>query len=191
MDNKIAIDRNILKVVSSDSRVAILKLLGKRKRTLSDLSHELGLSNPTVKEHLDLLLKAGLIKKEESTRKWKYYSITQEGKQLFEPTDAKLFLALVLTFLGVIIICTLLFTQLGVGQVSKNSQTTLATDMANQKMARVVSIESADSKIMQPNEFTATSGNFKTLLVVICIVIAVVLGSWILYSKSKRKKQFL
>ncbi len=190
MDNKIAIDRNILKVVSSDSRVTILKLLGKRKRTLSDLSRELGLSNPTVKEHLDLLLKAGLIKKEESTRKWKYYSITSEGKQLFEPTDKKLFLALVLTFLGAIIICTLLFTQLGVGQVSK-SQTTLATDIANQKMAGVVSVESTDSRIMQSNEFTYASGNFKTLLVVICIVIAVVLGSWILYGKSKRKKQFL
>ena len=80
MDEKITIDKDTLKAIASDTRLNILKQLDKKKHTLSDLSKSLKLSGPTIKEHLDVLSKAGLVRKEASLRKWKYYSLTLKGK---------------------------------------------------------------------------------------------------------------
>ncbi len=73
-------DRETLKAVSSDTRSDILKILNEKNYTLSDISGKLKLSNPTVKEHLDILSRNQLIKKEDTDRKWKYYSLTSKGK---------------------------------------------------------------------------------------------------------------
>ncbi len=73
-------DRETLKAVSSDTRSGILKLLKEKDYTLSDISEKMKLSNPTVKEHLDILSRNQLIKREETERKWKYYSLTSKGK---------------------------------------------------------------------------------------------------------------
>ncbi|GEM_PF-3545372 len=88
MENKIVIDKPTLKAIAVDSRLDLLKSLGKRQKTLSELSKEIGLSPATLKEHLDILLKVELIKKNEA-RKWKYYSLTYKGINLINPKETK------------------------------------------------------------------------------------------------------
>jgi len=80
MNDENLFDRETLKAVSSETRADILKILNKKDHTLSDISEKLKLSNPTVKEHLDILSRNQLIKKEDTDRKWKYYSLTSKGK---------------------------------------------------------------------------------------------------------------
>ena len=101
MDDKITIDRSTFKALSADTRIEILKLLEKRRHTQSEMSSELKLSVPTIKEHLDALEKAELVKKSEEGYKWKYYALTEKAKCLLDPERKKVWI-LLSTFLAVI-----------------------------------------------------------------------------------------
>ncbi len=102
MEEKILIDKETLKAIAVDTRLNILKLLLKKKYTLSDFASILGLGVSTIKEHLDILLKAGLIKKEDTERKWKYYSLTFKGKRLIEPREIKVLFAFITTLIAAV-----------------------------------------------------------------------------------------
>jgi len=102
MEEKILIDKETLKAIALDTRLNILKLLSKKKYTLSDISEILGFGNSTVKEHLDILSKADLIKKEDTERKWKYYSLTFKGKRLIEPREIKVLFAFITTLIAAV-----------------------------------------------------------------------------------------
>lgn len=79
------IDRKTLKALAADTRLDILKSLGKRRKMPSELSKELNLATSTVVEHLDKLEDADLIKREETGHKWIYYSLTEKGSALVKP----------------------------------------------------------------------------------------------------------
>ncbi len=79
------IDRKTLKALAADTRLDILKSLGKRRKTPSELSKELRLATSTVTEHLNKLEKASLIRREETGHKWIYYSLTKKGENLVKP----------------------------------------------------------------------------------------------------------
>jgi len=93
--DKVKIDRKTLFALASDTRLEILKKLDERRRTLSELSKELGLSKTTVKEHLDKLLEVGLIKKVNENRKWIYYELTKKGKNILHPNEKTKFLFII------------------------------------------------------------------------------------------------
>ena len=102
MEEKILIDKETLKAIAVDTRLNILKLLLKKKYTLSDIAGILELGVSTIKEHLDILLKAGLIKKEDTERKWKYYSLSFKGKRLIEPREIKVLFAFITTLIAAV-----------------------------------------------------------------------------------------
>ncbi len=77
---EITIDRKALNALAVSSRINILKALRERRKTLSELARETGLSPSTVSEHLGLLLDAGLVAREDTGRKWVYYSLTEKGE---------------------------------------------------------------------------------------------------------------
>jgi len=79
------IDRKTLKALAADTRLDILKSLGKRRKTPSELSKELSLATSTVVEHLEKLEEADLIRKEETGHKWIYYNLTEKGSALVKP----------------------------------------------------------------------------------------------------------
>jgi DNA-binding transcriptional ArsR family regulator len=85
MEEKFLIDKETLKAIAVDTRLNILKILSKKRCTLTEISDMLGLGNSTVSEHLGHLAKAGLIEREETDRKWKYYSLTLKGRRFVEP----------------------------------------------------------------------------------------------------------
>lgn len=84
--SEVTLDKETLKAISSDIRLKILKTLEQKQQTQTDLASLLQLKIPTVKEHLNLLEKQGLVFKEEG-RKWKYYKLTEKGKALVTPED--------------------------------------------------------------------------------------------------------
>jgi len=79
------ISRQEIKALASDTRVAILKSLGGRRKMPSELSREFSMAPSTVVEHLHILKSAGLIKGVETGHKWKYYELTEKGRGLVIP----------------------------------------------------------------------------------------------------------
>ncbi|HOZ36055.1 MAG TPA: winged helix-turn-helix domain-containing protein [archaeon] len=149
IEDKITIDKETLKAIASDTRLDIIKQLDRKKQTLSDLSKSLKLSGPTIKEHLEVLANAGLVKKEESFRKWKYYSLTFKGRKLLRPNETKLFLALIVSlFVGLGIFVFLgLFSGMG-SVVSRNSTQLNSADM--------VTTSSVDNPVIISGEYLET-----------------------------------
>jgi len=70
-----------VKILASKTRMSILKILSRKKYTISELSKELNLSKPTVLYHIRILENAGYIKRIED-RKWVYYELTNSGRSV-------------------------------------------------------------------------------------------------------------
>ena len=90
----VTLDRDTFKALASQTRVSILKSLDSRRKTASELSHELGTTVQGISEHLHSLQQAGLVERKESGRKWVYYQLTSKGNAVLHP-DAKKFWVLV------------------------------------------------------------------------------------------------
>jgi len=77
-----SLEKEDLKILGTESRVKILKYLGKRKMTVSELSRQVDLSKSTVHEHLATLADAGFIEKSANNGNiWVYYHLTDKGKK--------------------------------------------------------------------------------------------------------------
>ena len=93
------VDRDVLKVLSADTRMDILKELSQGSRTPSDLSKKLGKSNATIVEHLEVLVKSGLVKKiEQPGKKWIFYTLTDRGIGIISSKSRRLVIILVTSF---------------------------------------------------------------------------------------------
>jgi len=112
MEQKVVLDEKSFKALSAESRVNILKSLGERRRTLSELSHKLSLGNSTVKEHCDILANAELIKQIDEGRKWKYYELTGKGKQIIVPSFLQEARIMIMLCLGALVIGGIIFIML-------------------------------------------------------------------------------
>jgi DNA-binding transcriptional ArsR family regulator len=74
-------DEHLLKVLSSNTRIEILKRLSKSQMTLTDLSRVLDFCKSTVFEHLKKLYDAGLVYRI-TGRKWIYYKLSKQGHRV-------------------------------------------------------------------------------------------------------------
>ena len=91
---KITLDQESFRALASDVRVEVLKRLDARRETVTDLSNLLGLSKPTLLEHLEKLQSAGLVKRIDECRKWIYYELTDKGRKILHPERVAITLAL-------------------------------------------------------------------------------------------------
>src|ERR1700704_3613770 len=91
---RITLDQESFRALASDVRVEILKRLDARRETVTDLSNLLGLSKPTLLEHLEKLQSAGLVKRIDEGRKWIYYELTDKGRKILHPERVAITLAL-------------------------------------------------------------------------------------------------
>ncbi|NYZ77746.1 winged helix-turn-helix transcriptional regulator [Candidatus Micrarchaeota archaeon] len=82
IEDAIVMDQKTFKSLTSETRTGILKLLNKRNHTLSEVAETLGISKTTAKEHIDILVEGRLIEQVPSTNKWKYYTLTKDGRKL-------------------------------------------------------------------------------------------------------------
>jgi len=79
------VDQKIIKSLSSETRVDILKALAKRRKMPTELAKELGMAPSTIVEHLKELEGAGLVNRQQTQHKWIYYELTDKGSELFSP----------------------------------------------------------------------------------------------------------
>ena len=100
------IDRKTIKALAADTRLEILKSLGNRRKTPSELSKELDLAVSTITEHLNKLEEAGLVNRKDTGHKWIYYELSDKATGLVKPRYPVQFvlilsLGLILVFAGV------------------------------------------------------------------------------------------
>jgi DNA-binding transcriptional ArsR family regulator len=100
MDDSIRLDRKSFEALAGETRVKVMKSLLKRRKTLTELSHELGLSPSTLKEHLEVMGEAELVVLVDEGRKWKYYELTRKGKKIVEPHALKVMIVLGLSIIA-------------------------------------------------------------------------------------------
>ena len=84
MEDEILVSKEMLKAIGADTRINILKALQERQKTQSELAKEIGLSAPTILDHMNKLEEAGLIERvpEDKERKWKYYRLTETAEKM-------------------------------------------------------------------------------------------------------------
>ena len=104
---KITLDKETFKVLASETRIGILKRLDMTQMTVSDLARSLDMSKATLFEHLEKLIKIGLIKKKEDQRKWVYYKLTWKGKNILHPERTKIAIVLTVFIAAFIIIASI------------------------------------------------------------------------------------
>lgn len=92
---KIVLDPATFKVLASDTRLDILRMLDQRPRTVSELGRDIRLNKATVFEHLQVLVQAELIQKvEREGSKWVYYKLNWKGQNLLHPENTTIFVLL-------------------------------------------------------------------------------------------------
>ena len=99
-DSDIVLDSDDLAVLSSKTRIAILKVIDKKDSTITELAEELGISKASVHAHVAELESSGLIEADK-VRKWHPYSLTKKGREILHPHKN----TRVVIMLGLIVFC--------------------------------------------------------------------------------------
>jgi len=100
MEDELKVSKDLLKTITVDTRVKILKALEERRMTASELSRLLKKHVTTISEHLEILRKSNLVERiERPGRKWVYYKLTREGKKVLHPESYRWIAILALSFL--------------------------------------------------------------------------------------------
>ncbi len=100
MPEDLPLEPDLIKVLASDTRREILRLLRERNMTVTELSRELDLGKATVHEHLNKLTDAGLVRRKEDDRLWVYYEVSPEGKRMLNPQRTRFYLIVAVSVLA-------------------------------------------------------------------------------------------
>lgn len=117
MPEDLPLEPDLIKVLASDTRREILRLLRERNMTVTELARELDLGKATVHEHLNKLTDAGLVRRKEDERLWVYYEVSPEGKRMLNPQRTRFYLIVAVSVLAGIaaILALALFLSTGGG----------------------------------------------------------------------------
>jgi len=193
-DEKILIDRNVLKAISSDTRFNILKLLNKRRYTLSELSEKLKLKKSTVTEHLKHLIDADLIIKKEDKRKWKYYYLSEKGKNLLQPKAITVYLAFIVSlFASFSLITYFLYNffnnsigKLSTGSKAIGSSSTILNNTTEGIKSAAVTTTSKTVNVTSTNFTSSITLINKILIILIIIFVITTIVFFIIYLKKRK-----
>jgi DNA-binding transcriptional ArsR family regulator len=178
-EEKITLDRDVFKTLASETRVGILKSLDHRRKTLSELSKQFGMSVSTIKEHLDNLVGVGLIVQMDDGHKWKYYELTGKGKNILHPEDKKVWILLGVSALGIIV------TGFDLLRNSLSGATFASADTMGQKTLA----ESAPAAA--PRALEAASLPLPYLHIAGFVIFALLIAASLLYVRKSRRSVLL
>ncbi len=170
---KIILDAQTFKALSVETRLQILKELSTKPQTLTELATSLELNPSTIKEHLEKLLEAELVSIEDTTRKWKFYSLTRKGEKIIQPEEVNVLFAFSFSLLST----------LTLGAVWLRERLAPVEEEIQPFMVRVAS--EADQVASEALHATSTIVPTITLILIISITLTILAGSYLLYKKRK------
>jgi DNA-binding transcriptional ArsR family regulator len=185
-DEKITLDREVFKTLASGTRVDILKSLDSRRKTLSELSGQFGMSVSTIKEHLENLVAVGLIVQADDGHKWKYYDLTKKGKDILHPEDKKVWILLGISVLGIIAIGFDLVRNMfsSLGAYAAAPQMLVASDEASGNMLMGAAKSAAESAPAVP---PFVMPELPYIHIIGFLVCAILIAVSLLYVRNARK----
>jgi len=181
MEKDLVFAQRQIKALSVESRVNILKQLGNRKYTLSELSEKLKMAKPTIKEHLRILEESGLIKKLPSDNKWIYYDLTESGKKIIKPEGVKVLFMFAFSALATFILGFYLAFSSSVSQIPN----TLQSDEMLTKSAMPLMEESTEALALGSQVQTSSQ---PYLFAIFCVLFLVTIVLLLLYLRKRRRK---
>ncbi len=115
----ITLSKGEFKALSADARRRVIKLLRERRYTLSELANMTGMSSPSMKQHLEMLMGAELVRQIDKGRKWKYYSLTEKGRGIATAHEQQNSVLIVLSISSIALVGVLamLFSSMALLQV--------------------------------------------------------------------------
>jgi DNA-binding transcriptional ArsR family regulator len=121
MEDTITLDREAFRTLASRTRVDILKSLDSRRKMLTELAKQFGMSPSTIKEHMDNLSGAGLVVQIDDGHKWKYYELTRKGREILHPEGTRVYIILGLSLFALLFTAWDLFSD-GVSYATRNGE---------------------------------------------------------------------
>lgn len=172
------ISEGVLKLIMSKTKRDILKSLLERRKMLSEISADLDLSLPTIKEHLSSLEKGELIVKLDDGHKWKYYELTRKGRGIVSEAKPKFTFTLTFVIPIFLMISGVLIGMLPGGEISTaQMEAKTATTMAG------AVAETVNETVVPPVQ----TNNFEILSY--ALIIAGITMFLMLLIKIKREKK--
>ena len=83
---RVELDKKSLFALASDTRLEMLKALQPMRRTVSQLSEELGIDKGAIHRHLKKMEEGGLVKRHED-HGFVYYGLTWKARDLMSPSE--------------------------------------------------------------------------------------------------------
>lgn len=83
---RVELDKKSLFALASDTRLEMLKSLQPKRRTVSQLSEELGIDKSAIHRHLKKMEEGGLVKRYED-HGFVYYGLTWKARDLIAPNE--------------------------------------------------------------------------------------------------------
>jgi len=181
--SKVILDLESFKALSSDTRVDILKALDGKKMGLNDLCKQTQLTKATLHEHLNKLVQAGLIKKNQRDgHKWVYYKLSWKGSSLLHPENTRVMLLFTTTIIALSAAITGFFLHLQqiIPADTRNEGMLLAE---NDNLSKSPLLFEGGSELITQNQLFLGIG----ILCAIIFVTLLTISLW-RYKKNKEKK---
>ncbi len=183
--DEIRLNKKTFEALASETRIGILKLLDIRQMTITELSGGLDMAKSSVHEHLQKMADAGLVEKRETERKWTYYHLTKEGRQILHPHEtAKI---LILIGLSIISLASGMFNI--ISRMTRAAAVALAgKEERAVMMATEEAAEEAPAMAMQtpPPIDVAPSGDTSTMIVSIVLILVAMAMGYYAYRKWRK-----
>jgi len=202
MEKQIALTPETFKALAGEKRVQILKELTKRRKTQSELAQSMGLSAPTIAEHLNLLEKAGLVHGIDEGHKWKYYALTDKGKEILNPGESRILVLLGTSAIAFIVAAAWLFSRFfnpvlsTVASAGTNSLPALRNSLPaaapladGAKEAVIQGATQPACDVATQNSLTMGLQGFNLTELTLLVILALLLGLMIGYWWNRRKSQ--
>ena len=185
MEDKIVLDRKAFGALAVDSRVKILKALRERRKMLTELADELGLSASSTKEHLGILVEAGLIERIDDGHKWKYYALTKKGAEIVSPgREIRVWILLGISLIGFIYSTMFLFISTPSPSMLSMTQVSAPAGEALTAIAK----DSNVSRLAQTSVETTTSTSpLYTVLAITSVMLFLVCAAYLIKKRFYRK----
>ena len=109
---RVELDKKSLFALASDTRLEMLKSLHPMRRTVSQLSEELGIDKGAIHRHLKKMEEGGLVKRHED-HGFVYYGLTWKARDLMAPNENTR-IVIVLSATWIVLLAAVFFLAVGV-----------------------------------------------------------------------------
>jgi DNA-binding transcriptional ArsR family regulator len=181
--DEIRMDKKTFEALTSDTRIGILKMLDMRQMTTTELASALEMAKSSVHEHLQKMVEAGLVEKQETERKWTYYYLTRKGRSILHPHEtAKI---LILIGLSIVALATGVFGL--ISRMTRSAAKSLAMESA--KAARGEALPGAPVEEPAPAPLvSAPMSDASSLIMAVILILAAFAMAYYAYRMRRRAR---